>query len=118
MPRLSADALKSRIAVLQKQLADAEKNKAPAIIKVQSLMKKLGVTLTDLAGKSSASANKAGRKRAQTNKTARGPQKPPAKVAVKYRDNNGNAWTGRGRTPKWISEAEAAGKNREDFRVV
>jgi DNA-binding protein H-NS len=118
MPRLSADALKSRIAALQQQLANAEKNKTPAIIKVQSLMKKLGVTLTDLAGKSSASENKAGRKRAQTIKTTRGRQKPPVKVAVKYRDNNGNAWTGRGRTPKWILEEEAAGKNREDLRVV
>jgi DNA-binding protein H-NS len=36
---------------------------------------------------------------------------------VKYRDNNGNAWTGRGKTPKWIIEAEKAGENREELRV-
>ena len=42
MPKLSASALKVRIDQLQKQLAAAEANKAPAIKKVRALMKKLG----------------------------------------------------------------------------
>ena len=40
-------------------------------------------------------------------------------VAVKYRDpkSPGNTWTGRGRMPRWLSEAIRAGGKREDFLV-
>jgi DNA-binding protein H-NS len=113
MPRLSAEALKAKIAALQKQLVVAENNKAPAIRKVRALMKKLGVTVADLAEKPAAqksrkSAPKSARKAAQ---------KKGAKIPVKYRDENGNTWTGRGKTPIWIVEAEKAGRSRDTFTV-
>lgn len=38
-------------------------------------------------------------------------------VPVKYRGPNGKEWSGRGRLPKWVQEAEAEGKNREEFRI-
>lgn len=38
-------------------------------------------------------------------------------LPVKYRGPNGEAWSGRGRLPKWLQAAEAEGKNRENFRV-
>ncbi|WP_342779503.1 H-NS family nucleoid-associated regulatory protein [Methylibium rhizosphaerae] len=34
---------------------------------------------------------------------------------VKYRDENGNSWTGMGPKPRWLKEAVAAGKTLEDF---
>jgi DNA-binding protein H-NS len=37
-------------------------------------------------------------------------------VAVKYR-NGSDIWSGRGRTPKWLADAEASGANRESFLV-
>ena len=40
-----------------------------------------------------------------------------AKPAVKYRDDKGNTWTGRGATPKWLAAYEAEGRNRSDFAV-
>lgn len=45
--------------------------------------------------------------------------KPPSKVAVKYRDPSdpSKTWTGRGRTPLWISNEVSKGKNIEDFAV-
>ncbi len=115
MPKLSAEALKVRIAQLQKQLAAAETNKAPAIRKVKALMKKLGVTVEDLSeGKTSGR-----RGRASTSLTAAAvkPSKSRGKVAIKYRDDKGNTWTGRGKTPRWIVEAEKAGKSRDAFKV-
>lgn len=39
------------------------------------------------------------------------------KAAVKYRDSNGNKWSGRGRLPKWLVEAEKTGKKRDQFLV-
>jgi DNA-binding protein H-NS len=111
MPRLSAEALKFRIAALQKKLAAAENAKAPAVRKVRALMKKLGVTVADLAETPAAKTDESGQRRGR-------PKKAAAKVPVKYRDADGNAWTGRGKTPKWITEAEKAGRNREEFRVA
>lgn len=42
-----------------------------------------------------------------------------AKGEVKYRDpeNPGNTWTGRGRKPSWLNEAEAAGRSVSEFEV-
>lgn len=40
-----------------------------------------------------------------------------AAVPVKYRGPNGEEWSGRGRTPKWLQEAEANGKARDAFKV-
>ena len=39
------------------------------------------------------------------------------KVAVKYKDKDGNAWTGRGMAPRWLVAAEKSGKKRESFAV-
>lgn len=37
---------------------------------------------------------------------------------AKYRDPaSGATWTGRGRPPRWITDAEAKGKKRESFAV-
>ena len=38
-------------------------------------------------------------------------------VPVKYRGPNGEEWSGRGRTPKWLQDAEASGKARDTFKV-
>jgi len=41
------------------------------------------------------------------------------KVAVKYRDKNGNTWTGRGRMPRWLTAAMKGGKaKKEDFLIA
>jgi DNA-binding protein H-NS len=119
MPKLSVDALKTRIADLQKKLAAAESSKAPAIKKVKTLMKKLGVTVEDLAGKPD-SADPSPRRRGRPRKSMVDKLAKSAglrKVAIKYRDEKGNTWTGRGKTPRWLVEAEKAGKARDAFKV-
>lgn len=42
-------------------------------------------------------------------------KKTKAKVPVKYRGPNGEAWTGRGKTPAWVIAQEAAGRTRESL---
>jgi DNA-binding protein H-NS len=37
------------------------------------------------------------------------------KAPIKYRDNNGNTWSGRGSQPRWLRAAIASGKKIEDF---
>ncbi|MEN9704829.1 MAG: hypothetical protein RLZZ393_708 [Pseudomonadota bacterium] len=113
MPRLSADKIKARIAELQKELAKAEKTKEPAIRKVVALMKKLGVTVADLKGGAPVAAP-AGRKAKSKGGKSAGKRGP---APIKYKDDAGNTWSGRGKTPRWLADAEKAGKKREQFAV-
>lgn len=39
--------------------------------------------------------------------------------SAKYRNpETGKTWSGRGRQPQWIIDAEAAGKSREEFAIA
>ncbi len=40
-----------------------------------------------------------------------------APVAVKFRSPTGQTWSGRGRKPTWLTQAEASGQSAEEFRV-
>ena len=43
---------------------------------------------------------------------------PAAKAEAKYRSPNGETWSGgRGRKPRWVTEALAAGKPLSDFEI-
>ena len=111
MPKLSADKIKARIAELQKELVKAEKTKEPSIRKVLALMKKLGVSVADL-GKGGPATSAASEKKASK---AKGGKRGPA--PVKFRDSAGNTWSGRGKSPRWLVEAEKGGKSRDSFAV-
>lgn len=39
------------------------------------------------------------------------------KVAIKYRDKEGNTWAGRGAQPVWLREKLKAGAKLEDFSI-
>ena len=43
------------------------------------------------------------------------PARKPARI--KYKDENGNTWTGRGIAPRWLNAAEANGHKRDEFLV-
>ena len=47
------------------------------------------------------------------------PGRKPGKVAraIKYRNEAGDGWVGRGKRPQWLRDALAAGKTLEDFAV-
>ena len=38
-------------------------------------------------------------------------------VRAKYRDGNGNEWSGQGKRPKWLAEALDQGRQLEEFAV-
>ncbi len=94
----------------------AAKDKTPAIRQIVALMTKNGVTVAEVTA--ALAKGKPAAKRARGAKSA----KPAAKrgtVAPKYRDpNTGATWTGRGRTPVWVLEAEKAGATRQSFLIA
>lgn len=81
-------AYKADRAVLEKQIAEAEKaHQADAIAKIRLLMDEHGLTTAHLVGGAKSTKPK-------STKTV-----PP-----KYRGPEGQTWTGRGRQPKWVGE--------------
>ena len=56
---------------------------------------------------------------AQVDNVRRGPGSSlkGRKVAIKYRDKDGNAWAGRGAQPVWLREKLKAGSKLADFAV-
>ena len=113
MSKLSAQTLKAKIAVLQKQLAAIERAKAPSIRKVRAQMQKLGVTLGDLMQQATpkSSDSKPTRNAADPLRSRR------REVPVRFQDEHGNKWSGRGKTPRWLATAEKDGRSREEFKV-
>ena len=79
------------------QLREAEV--AQVIAEIRQKMADFGITLADLKGGAS-------------NGAARKP------VSPKYRNQKtGETWTGRGKPPRWLAEAEKAGKSRASFLI-
>lgn len=51
-------------------------------------------------------------------RSAGGKGKAKSSVAAKYRNPaTGDTWTGRGRAPRWLADAEASGRKRESFLI-
>lgn len=86
----------AKIAELQALAEAARKNEISAAREqIAAIMREHGLTLADLAG------------------TVRVKEyKPRAVVPIKYRNEAGDTWTGRGRAPKWLE-----GKDKEQFLV-
>lgn len=124
MARHSYESIQSEIARLQglaKRLEkQREKTKTRARRKVFALMKKLGITVSDLMGAASrgiSGGNGKTLKKLLTKKAAKS-RKRRAKVPVKYKGPKaGQRWTGRGRTPRWMAAFLAEGKKKEDFLI-
>lgn len=95
--------LVQQIEKLQQQAEDLRKKELQDVIaEVKAKIQQYGLSASDLGlsgGKSKSSS-------------AKGTVKPKYKNPV-----TGDTWTGRGRAPKWIAEAEAAGKKRESFLI-
>src|SRR5690554_274298 len=104
--------IEKEIERLQKQAAALEKKqRAPAIREIVGTMRKYDITPEEVA-EAFARRSRVGRPAAKKATTARTPVPP------KYRNpETGATWSGRGKPPRWISEAEAEGKSRDSFLI-
>jgi len=94
----SSKELMAQIAALELRVVEVRESEiADALAKVLALVTEYELTPIDIFGKNGLKAS--GKKK--------------AKIAAKYRDQNGNEWTGRGRTPKWIE-----GKDKSKFLIA
>jgi DNA-binding protein H-NS len=94
----SVKELELEIKALQDKIAEQRKTEiSDAVSKVHAIIAEFNLTQFDIFG--------GGKAKQQT-------KKDTVKVAAKYQDGNGNAWSGRGLEPKWLK-----GKNKEEFLI-
>lgn len=112
--------IQSQIQKLQKQ-ADEIKSKEfdKTVQDILAKMQAFGITVKDLQsasasprkGRGRAAVSGKGKAVATKKKTASTP------VAAKYRGPNGEVWSGRGLTPRWLSTLLSQGQVKEAFAI-
>jgi DNA-binding protein H-NS len=101
---LSLADLNELIARAQKAIASKkDEAKAGALNKLKALANAEGFSLDELMGKGS------GSRRQRSDKGV--------KLKPKYKGPNGEIYTGRGPTPKWLKSLERKGEKREKYLV-
>lgn len=104
-----------QIALLQrKQETLRKKHRAPMIKNIVQKMREFAITPDELV---QALGSKPGTRAAR--QTVRTSAKPKTAVQPKYlHPKTGETWSGRGKAPRWLTAAEAAGEKREHFLIV
>jgi len=115
--------IQSQIEKLQKQASDIKAREFGKTVQdILAKMQAFGITLKDLqpgkarGAKGKAKAAKVGKAGAGV-KPAGAPKKVALPVAAKYRGPNGEGWSGRGLTPRWLTALLVDGKTKEDFVI-
>lgn len=99
--------LQKQLALLQKKEADKSKAKhAKALTAIVKIAKEAGLTADDVAG-----ALKSGKAAAKKKAVAKKSANAGKSVAPKYRNpaNPEQTWTGRGKSPTWVTALKTAG---------
>lgn len=111
--------IQSQIEKLQKQATEIkarefDKTVQDILVKMQAF----GITVKDLQG---------GKGRAAKGKGVKGAKSVPARakkvakdatvVAAKFRGPNGETWSGRGLTPRWLAALLAQGRTKQEFAI-
>ena len=111
--------IQSQIEKLQKQATEIKhKEFDKTVQEILAKMQAFGITAKDLQTKSGkARTGKGNVKIAAKRGPAAGKTKTGSVVAAKFRGPNGETWSGRGLTPRWLSALVVQGQTKEAFAV-
>ena len=108
--------LVKKMEALQAQADKARSKEVKGVIgRIREAITAYGLTAEDL-GFGGAKA-KPGRKPGAAKKAAAPRKAGKTARAIKYRNEAGEGWVGRGKRPQWLRDALAGGKTLEDFAV-
>lgn len=94
-------------AEIERKIQETQKaERSGAIAKIRALMAEYGLSVDDVMG----SGKTASAGRSSSGGTGK-------KAPVKFRDAQGNTWSGRGLKPTWLRTALEQGRKLEDFAV-
>lgn len=115
--------IQTQIEKLQKQAADIRSREFDKTVQdIVARMQAFGISIKDIQA-AMARGTKAPKGRAKARPAAKAPADKARKagvaatVAPKYRGPNGEVWSGRGLTPKWLAALIAEGKQKEQFAI-
>jgi len=109
----------AEIEKLQRQIEATKSKEVQGVVdRIREAIDFYGLTSDQLFGQKSRKNKVAKAAKA----TRRAPAKAaaprtPTKLPAKYSDGAGNEWTGRGSTPRWLQQAIAEGKSKDDFAI-
>ena len=108
--------IQTQIEKLQKQANDIKVREFDKTVQeILAKMQAFGITLKDLQpGKGRGRKAKAV---PQKKPAGKGAKKPGIAVAAKYRGPEGQTWSGRGLTPRWLATLLTEGRTKEDFAI-
>lgn len=114
--------IQSQIEKLQKQASEIKSREFDKTVQeILAKMQAFGITLKDLQpGKKRGAKPKskaAGAAKSASGRVKKSGEKSGAVVAVKFRGPNGETWSGRGLTPRWLAALVAQGQSKEEFAV-
>ena len=124
--------IQSQIQKLQKQAADIRtKEFDKTVQEIRDKMAAFGITLKDLQTTKRKPRADKGTTKVKTKAKAKGKvkafvakktaakkgKKAGSTVAAKYRGPNGETWSGRGLTPRWMAALVAQGRAKEEFAI-
>lgn len=109
--------IQTQIEKLQKQANDIKVREFDKTVQdILAKMQAFGITLKDLQpGKGRGRKAKAAPAKKPAGKSDA--KKPGIAVAAKYRGPEGQTWSGRGLTPRWLATLLADGRTKEDFAI-
>lgn len=107
-----------QIEKLQKQaseIKDREFDKT--VLDIRAKMQAFGITLKDLQAPVGRKGRGKAKASAQPKISGVKKKKVGAVVAAKFSGPNGETWSGRGLTPRWLSTLLAQGRAKEEFAI-
>lgn len=113
--------IQSQIEKLQKQAQDIRsKEFANTVQDILAKMQAFGITTKDLQSTKLGKTEKTGRGKGKVaaSKPVKVSKKSGVVVAAKFRGPNGETWSGRGLTPKWLAALVAQGRTKEEFAIA
>jgi DNA-binding protein H-NS len=115
--------IQSQIANLQKQADEIKAKDFQSTVKeILAKMQAFGITVKDLQAVKPGKSGETGRGKdkvvlGKDPKAAKAPKKSTSPVAAKYRGPNGETWSGRGLTPRWLATLIAQGQTKDAFAI-
>lgn len=113
--------IQSQIEKLQKQANDIKAKEFHSTVQdILAKMQAFGITLKDLQTAKPKKSGKPGRPKSKvtTTKAPKAANKVKQPVPAKFRGPNGETWSGRGLTPRWLATLVAQGQSKESFAIA
>jgi len=111
--------IQGQIEKLQKQAGDIRSREFDKTVRdILATMQAFGITAKDLQTASAKAGKVKGVKQVKRAKSKPAKSTAGATVAAKFRGPNGETWSGRGLTPRWLAALVAQGRQKEDFAIT